>query len=206
MVKPSTLRRNPRNWRLHGDGQRELYGALRAEVGIVDALIARETRTGLELIDGHMRSEEEAKLGDEPVPVLVVDLDDAEADKILATLDPLASMAEAADRKRSELLATLQTEHAALRRFIVDEAESLLKAEKAASEQVTTQEAGANVEGMPLEPHEHYDFLVVLCTSTHEWHILCDKLGLKPEKRRGRMGTCRAVRAAALLTLLADGK
>jgi hypothetical protein len=58
------------------------------------------------------------------------------------------------------------------------------------------------VAGMALAPHEHYDYLVVLATTTQEWNVLCDKLGLKPEKRRGRMGTSRAIRAAALLKML----
>ena len=31
--------------------------------------------------------------------------------------------------------------------------------------------------------------LVVLATTTQEWNVLCDKLDLKPEQRRGRMGT-----------------
>jgi hypothetical protein len=57
---------------------------------------------------------------------------------------------------------------------------------------------------MALQPHEHYDFLVVLCTTAQEWNVLCDKLKLKPQARRGRMGTARAIRASALLKLLGD--
>jgi hypothetical protein len=61
-------------------------------------------------------------------------------------------------------------------------------------------EAAREVEGMALEPHEHYDYLVVLATTTQEWNVLCERLGLEPEKRRhGRMGTCRAMRASKLL-------
>ena len=62
------------------------------EIGIADAVIARDTEKGLELIDGHLRRE---VLGNstESVPVLIVDLNDEEADKLLLTLDPLAMMA-----------------------------------------------------------------------------------------------------------------
>ena len=49
-------------------------------------------RGSLELIDGHLRAD---LTPDAVVPVLVLDLTDEEADKLLATLDPLAAMAEA---------------------------------------------------------------------------------------------------------------
>jgi hypothetical protein len=43
------------------------------------------------------------------VPVLVLDVTEAEADKILATLDPLAAMAEANAEKLDELLRGIDT-------------------------------------------------------------------------------------------------
>jgi hypothetical protein len=52
------------------------------------------------LIDGHLRAETAA---DAVVPVLVLDVNESEADKILVTLDPLAAMAE----KDAEQLAAL---------------------------------------------------------------------------------------------------
>jgi DNA modification methylase len=48
------------------------------------------------------------------VPVLVVDLSEAEADKLLLTLDPLAAMAEADATRVAELLSTLGTESEAV--------------------------------------------------------------------------------------------
>ena len=60
-----------------------------AEVGYADALLARELADGtLMLIDGHLRAE---TTPDAVVPVLVLDVDEAEADKILLTHDPLAA-------------------------------------------------------------------------------------------------------------------
>jgi hypothetical protein len=55
---------------------------------------------------------------------------------------------------------------------------------------------------MALQPHEHYDYLVVLATTAQEWNVLCDRLGMVPDKRRGRMGTCRAIRAGKLIEAL----
>jgi hypothetical protein len=89
-VKASDLRANPANWREHPENQKAAMSGILAEVGYVDALIARETPEGLELIDGHLRQD---LAGDEKVPVLIVELTDEEADKVLATFDPIGAMA-----------------------------------------------------------------------------------------------------------------
>lgn len=90
-VKGSVLLENPRNFRRHPEAQRAALRGILGEVGIADALLARETPDGLMLIDGHLRREE---LPDTELPVLVLDVTEEEADKILLTLDPLAAMAE----------------------------------------------------------------------------------------------------------------
>ncbi|MDE0718662.1 MAG: ParB/RepB/Spo0J family partition protein [Rhodospirillaceae bacterium] len=90
-VKPSELAPDPRNWRRHPPQQAQQLRQMLESVGIVDAAIARETENGLILVDGHLRRD----LIGEKIPVLVVDLDEDEAGQVLATLDPLAGMAEA---------------------------------------------------------------------------------------------------------------
>jgi hypothetical protein len=52
------------------------------------------------------------------VPVLVLDVDEAEADTILLTHDPLAGMATVSQPQLDELLANVQTECAAVRAMI----------------------------------------------------------------------------------------
>ena len=91
-VPASELLPNPKNWRIHPIAQQDALRGVLAEVGYADALIARETPEGLMLVDGHLRAE---TTPDADVPVLVLDINEAEADLILTTLDPLASMAEA---------------------------------------------------------------------------------------------------------------
>ena len=91
-VPASELIPHPKNWRMHPNAQRDVLRAVLGEIGFADAVIARETPDGLQLIDGHLRQE---PMGDAPVPVLVLDLDETEADLLLATLDPLAAMADA---------------------------------------------------------------------------------------------------------------
>jgi len=101
-VPASQLQPNPKNWRTHPEGQANALRGILAEVGIAGAVLAYETpEGGLKLIDGHLRAE---TLGNADVPVLVLDVNEAEADKLLATIDPLGAMAEAdADALRALL-------------------------------------------------------------------------------------------------------
>jgi hypothetical protein len=64
------------------------------------------------LIDGHLRAE---TTPDSEVPVLVLDVTEAEADKILLTLDPLAGLATADSEAVKALLAGVSTESDAVR-------------------------------------------------------------------------------------------
>jgi hypothetical protein len=84
---------NPLNYRRHGEAQRAALRTMLGDVGWVQGVIENK-RTG-NLIDGHARIEEVLK--DDPdqlVPYLVVDLSPAEERAVLATLDPIAGMAE----------------------------------------------------------------------------------------------------------------
>ncbi len=89
-VPAKELLPNPRNYRRHPREQASALQGILAEVGYADALLARETPDGLMLIDGHLRAE---TTPDQDVPVLVLDVTEAEAEKILLTLDPLAGLA-----------------------------------------------------------------------------------------------------------------
>ena len=121
-VKASELKPSPKNWRTHPDSQRTALEAVLAEVGYADALLARELPDGtLELVDGHLRAELDP---DQEVPVLVLDVDEAEAGKILATLDPLTGLAEADEQKLGELLASIETESEGLQAMLDELAES----------------------------------------------------------------------------------
>jgi hypothetical protein len=91
-VKAADLVPNPKNWRTHPKGQQDALRGILAEVGYADALLARELPDGsLMLVDGHLRAE---TTPEQEVPVLVLDISEAEADKLLLSLDPLAALAE----------------------------------------------------------------------------------------------------------------
>ena len=119
-VPASDLRPNPKNWRTHPTAQRDALRGILAEVGMADAVLARELEDGsLMLIDGHLRAETAA---DSTVPVLVLDVNEAEADKLLATLDPLAAMANSDAVQLDALLRTVQTGSESLQQMLADTA------------------------------------------------------------------------------------
>jgi len=115
-VKADQLRPNPNNWRKHPKAQQDALRGVLAEVGYADALLARELSDGsLELIDGHLRAETTPEM---EVPVLILDLDDREAAKLLALLDPLADLAETDHDVLADLLAHVETESQAVQEVL----------------------------------------------------------------------------------------
>lgn len=115
-VKAADLRAHPLNFRTHPKAQRAALMGLLAEVGYADALLARELPDGsLELIDGHLRAKSTPEL---EVPVLVLDVDEREAAKLLATLDPMAAMAGADAEHLDALLKEVDTSDPAVRRLL----------------------------------------------------------------------------------------
>ena len=110
-VPASELRANPKNWRRHPPSQEAALRGVLEDIGFADAVIARETDDGLELIDGHLRQE---VMGDQVVPVLIVDVTEEEADKMLLTYDPLAMMAHADQDQLLHLLRDTQFESQAV--------------------------------------------------------------------------------------------
>jgi len=91
-VPAGELLPHPLNPQIHGQEQRRATEGILRELGYADALIARELPDGrLQVLDGHLRREITPEM---EVPVLIVDLDDSEAEMFLATHDPLVRMAE----------------------------------------------------------------------------------------------------------------
>jgi len=116
-VPAAELLDNRRNWRRHPAAQRDALRGILAEVGIADTLVAyRSEREGgrLTLIDGHLRKADHNVVW----PTLILDVSDAEADLLLASLDPLAAMAEADAAALSALLADVAPSDAALRAML----------------------------------------------------------------------------------------
>lgn len=117
-VSAKDLRANPKNWRKHPDYQKRAMQGIFQEVGIADAAIGYESEDGqITLIDGHLRAD---IMGDDLIPVLILDVNETEADKLLAALDPLAGMAETDFGKLEELVRSFETDDEALREFYAE--------------------------------------------------------------------------------------
>ena len=121
-VKASELAPNPKNWRTHPKAQQDALRGILAEVGYADALLARELPDGsLMLVDGHLRAE---TTPDQEVPVLILDINEAEADKLLLSLDPLAALAETNAQALDALLREVDTGSEGLQQMYADMAEA----------------------------------------------------------------------------------
>jgi DNA modification methylase len=121
-VRAGDLTPNPKNWRTHPQAQADALRGILAEVGYADALLARELPDGsLMLVDGHLRAE---TTPEQEVPVLVLDIDEAEADKLLLSLDPLAALAETNAKALDTLLREVDTGSEGLQQMYADMAEA----------------------------------------------------------------------------------
>jgi hypothetical protein len=123
-LAPERILPNPRNWRTHPDNQRAALQGVLADVGIADAVLVVPCSPGglasllaagadgfgpwlmgyrgeFMLVDGHLRAE---TITGQPVPALVLDLDEREQAEVLATFDPVGDLA-GMDRERFIALA-----------------------------------------------------------------------------------------------------
>jgi DNA modification methylase len=115
-VRAGSLVDNPRNWRRHSKSQTAALRGLLKEIGYANALLVRELADGrLMLIDGHLRAHTTPDL---EVPVLILDVTEEEADKLLATLDPLAAMAESDSERLQSLLQRVKTDSGAVEELL----------------------------------------------------------------------------------------
>lgn len=162
-VPASELLPNPKNWRTHPAEQQEAMRGVLAEIGIADAVLARETPDGLMLIDGHLRADVGANV---VWPVLVLDVNEEEADKLLLTHDPLSAMAGIDESLLYELTNATDIQSPALNEMLADLAKT--------AEQLAGDEDPA---GPPPEVHIPELFqVVVVCESEDEQAEVYEKM------------------------------
>lgn len=113
---PDQLLANPRNWRVHPKEQVEALDGLLSQVGWVQRVIVNRT-TG-HVVDGHARVALALKREEPTVPVLYVELTEAEEALVLAALDPIAGMAGTDQAMLDELLADVEAQGEGLRAML----------------------------------------------------------------------------------------
>lgn len=115
-VRAGDLVPNAGNWRTHPPEQRAALAAVLAEIGFAGAVIGRVQDDGqVAVIDGHMRRDMDP---DSVLPVLITDLSEEEADKLLLTFDPIGAMAKTDAKKLGELMTRVRTENGSLRKML----------------------------------------------------------------------------------------
>ena len=113
---PTTLVPNDANFRIHPQIQKDTLQGVLEEVGIVQNVIVN-ARTG-RIVDGHLRVEQALRTFQATIPVTWVDLSDEEEHTILATIDPIAAMAEQDAERLDSLLASVRTDSGAVQALL----------------------------------------------------------------------------------------
>jgi DNA modification methylase len=116
-VKRGEILPHPLNFRRHPENQRQALRGILSDIGVAGAALAyySEANNGaLTFIDGHLRDEEIP----DGLPVLITDLNDAEAALLLVTYDPLSAMASTDKAQLDSLLREVGTGDVALLEMI----------------------------------------------------------------------------------------
>ena len=203
-LDPEQLDDNPENWRTHPDNQKAALTDMLAEVGWAGALLYNEKTK--RLVDGHARK----RVARGKVPVLIGSWTEEQERKILATLDPIGTLANADAEALDRLL----------REVNIGSPEVSLMLEQVAHEsgKESQQSSGVkaadkpSLEKMEVMPYEQHDYVLVLARTSTEWALLCGALGLKQVdsaitevKTMKKIGLGRCIKASTLLDLLAKG-
>jgi hypothetical protein len=160
---------NDGNPRRHPQAQRDALRGVLEEIGVAGALTAYHSeRNGgkLTLIDGHCRRQDY----DLDWPTLILDVNDAEADLLLATLDPLAAQAEYDAPKLDELLQEVRARSPAVTAMLKD-----------LTAKAGRQAAQDGKDKAPVLPPEKFEIIVTCEGETHQRELF-DRLteeGLK---------------------------
>ena len=126
---PSELQDNPDNWRVHPEEQTAALDALifgEGGVGWAGAALVNnrtiengwlEEEAVPTLIDGHDRKAVAAQ-NEQPIPVLIGEWSPEDEATILATLDPIGTLARTNTKKLSKLLSSVKTQQQSVRKVL----------------------------------------------------------------------------------------
>lgn len=113
---PDQLLAHFANWRIHPKPQQDALSAVLDNVGwIQDVIVSKNSGR---IIDGHLRVSLAISRNEPTIPVVYVDLTEQEELTALATIDPLSAMAATDAAQLGDLLASIETEDAAVRALL----------------------------------------------------------------------------------------
>ena len=116
-VKPADqFTAHPDNARMHPQFQRDVMRAALNRVGFV-APVVESLHSGY-LLDGHERVWQGLQHNNAPIPYVVVDVSEAEEAYILATFDPITSLAQYDQSKLDDLLRDVQSDDVAIQTLL----------------------------------------------------------------------------------------
>lgn len=118
VLSPKEIKANAKNWRKHPKAQRDALVGVLSQVGWVQEVIINKT-TGC-LVDGHLRVSVALERKEKEIPVKYVDLTEAEEAVVLATIDPVAAMAETDALALDALLRNVSIGDAAVQQMLAD--------------------------------------------------------------------------------------
>lgn len=107
IVRAGDLVPNELNFRTHNEKQRKALKGIYDEVGFARSMLVYKLPDGrFKLIDGHLRQGFDP---DMKVSVEILDVNDEEANKLLATIDPLSALADSDSKVLTGLLRSFKT-------------------------------------------------------------------------------------------------
>jgi hypothetical protein len=194
MLPPSKLREHPLNFRMHPENQKTVVQSLLEKFGIVDALAVYKTKGDqFMIVNGHLRKD---LLSDEKqIPCLVLDINDAEAEAVLAVWDESSKMAVVDERGFDKLLKGLSESYDEIARLFDRDFHDRI---------ADVHEPEKDKPRYPIVAQfdEGYDAVIIFSTGEIEWSRLVTVLGLPKEKdRRGEVGMTRIIPAKKFLEM-----
>lgn len=139
-VPPDQLLANPHNFKIHGTFQKQALMGILDEVGWVQRIIVNRTTNCV--LDGHARIQVALQRNEPLVPVLYVEVSEAEEKLLLASLDTLTGLASVDSELLAQLLHDVSTGDSALQQML-----SELAAREGVLEKLQGQQNAA--EGLP---------------------------------------------------------
>lgn len=117
-VDPRSITPHPQNFRTHPQHQADATEGNIQDLGWIRSVIVNK-RSG-RCLDGHLRIELALKRGEPTIPVEYVDLSDHEEAQALATIDPLAALAETNRDALKAVLDSVATSNEAVVKMLED--------------------------------------------------------------------------------------